>query len=101
MMVTRIRQRRVHLCDHMFWSPTAASTQVKVELITAAAGGAKSGGGGEIGPLSLLFLGLLAAGRFLDCNLIRIILQKRRNIKHPFLVTHTTSHTRIFSPLLY
>jgi hypothetical protein len=56
-------------------APPAASAQVNVEFTSASAaasaGGTKSGGGGGVEPLSLLFLGLLAARRIFDSYLRR------------------------------
>jgi hypothetical protein len=48
-------------------APPAASAQVHVEFTGAStAGSTKSGGGGGVGPLSLLFLSLLAVRRVFD-----------------------------------
>ena len=60
-------------------APPVASAQVKVEFTSAStAGGTKSGGGGGIGPLSLLFLGLLAVRRVFDSKSSRTIGQQQR-----------------------
>jgi hypothetical protein len=60
-------------------APPAASAQVKVEFTSAStAGGTKSGGGGGIGPLSLLFLGLLAVRRVFASKSRRTIGQQQR-----------------------
>jgi lysyl endopeptidase len=64
-----------------FGAPPAASAQVKVEFTSASpAGSAKSGGGGGIGPLSLLFLGLLAVRRVFDGKSRRTLGQQRGSL---------------------
>jgi hypothetical protein len=63
-------------------APPAASAQVRVEFTSAsAAGSTKSGGGGAVGPLSLLFLSLLAVRRVFDSKSRRTIGQQRGNFK--------------------
>jgi hypothetical protein len=65
-------------------APPAASAQVHVEFTSAStAGSTKSGGGGGgVGPLSLLFLGLLAVRRAFDSKSRRTIERQCRNEAH-------------------
>jgi hypothetical protein len=60
-------------------APPAASAQVHVEFTSASTIGSTKSGGGGLGPLSLLFLSLLAARRVFDSKSRRTIGQQRGN----------------------
>jgi hypothetical protein len=79
MMVTESASGEYNYAITCSGAPPAASAQVHVEFTSASASGGTTsggGGGGGVGPLSLLFLGLLALRRVFDSISKRTIWQR-------------------------